>query len=47
MSLIEAIKALKEIVEMMETMEQNDKLIYEFQINRINELCNQVIKGKV
>jgi hypothetical protein len=43
MSLVEAIKALKEIVEMTETMDQNDKMIYEFQINRITELCNQIL----
>ena len=43
MSLVDAIKALNEIVEMTETMDQNDKLIYEFQINRITELCNQVL----
>lgn len=47
MSLIEAIKALKEIVEMMESMDQNDKLIYDVQINRINELCNQITKGEI
>lgn len=43
MSLIEAIQAMREIVKMMESMDQNDKLIYEYQVSRIKELCNQVI----